>query len=39
MTLFHRFYLLVSVQLNYTINIQQKGVYFKDNPLNDNDLH
>ena len=38
MTLFHFFYLLVSVQLNYTINIRQKGVPAKANSLNANDL-
>ena len=38
MTLFHCLYLLVSVQLNYTINIRQKGVPAKANPLNTNDL-
>ena len=29
MTLFHCFYLLVSVRLNYTINIRQQGVSAK----------
>ena len=38
MTLSHYFYLLVSVPLNYTINIRQKGVSAKANPLNTNDL-
>ena len=38
MTLFHCLYLLVYVQLNYTINIRQKEMYAKADPLNTNDL-
>ena len=38
MTLLHFPYLLVSVQLNYTYKIEQKGVSAKANPLNTNDL-